>query len=385
MKKLLITFLLSMISLGSSAVAQNITGDASTDTKHITQSRLGGPDENGGLTMPGGNYGLPNIDVGGLSININKKALDNYRGPDLLNPCAVLGSSFLSQSPTVCNTLITVTASSIECSPGEHVDGDACVKNCPLGQHPDPANPDSCICSADQHIEGDKCKCNASNMVLDEVNGCVLASTQCLGNKVDTDGDGTCECPGGTVDKGNNICCGSDCSVVNNECVTQCPADQTDPMNTCDTDQCQESCEQYSSWNTATNQCDCNGDFVEDPDNQWNCGCPFPAVYDTNSPPENPVCKCPADQVYNSNAKECRCSGNTIPDTAPGHEGQCKACPSNSTAQIFSCSCTNASQYYDGGSNQCITCPSNSTVVGGMACKCSDSNTNWDPASNTCR
>ena len=196
------------------------------------------------------------------------------------------------------------------------------------------------------------CACNDASMVLDAVRGCVPITSVCPGNKVDDDGNSTtpCICPAGTVEKANNICCGSDCTLLNNECVTACPAGQSDPLNSCNTQQCQATCDEtISTWNTATRRCDCKGDLTEVPPGSEVCECPYPA---NNDPSDVTKCTCPTGMTYNTTRKECVCEdANQI-----------------------------TNQYNLG---VCISCPSGAQAVAGITCQCSGT-AQYDPTNNTC-
>ena len=95
MKKIYILFVLFLVLLfADKANAQNLTGDASSDTKHITFTKI---DSTGGLQKPGGIDrigGMPiNLDLklGNFPLNVNKDSLNKYRGPDVLTSLCIFG------------------------------------------------------------------------------------------------------------------------------------------------------------------------------------------------------------------------------------------------------------------------------------------------------
>ncbi len=277
---------------------QILTGDASVESKHISHSKV---DSTGGLQRSGGVYFTVPVVINGFPVSINKKGLDAYRGPDVLNSCAYYSAS--STNSALCQSIINTATSAIQCPPGYIIAPDGTCQ------------PDVAIdCREDQKRDSNgNCVCKVSGKV-DDGTKCV---TDCKGGQIDPQEDGTCECPTerpfwNNTDK---ICiekeCDSGCGDTDGTgCKTMCTTGY-DSTDSCDKNKCCSAGKVYSSSaNSGKGGCiaDCTqGGWIVDPNNSNQCICPPTTVEDTSETPS--VCDCHSTTELDSEGPpiSCKC------------------------------------------------------------------------------
>lgn len=124
MKKILLITLsvffflsLSQVWAADEDIVDPVLGPAPTESSHTGNSKI---DSTGGLQIPGGLYAAPDLQGLGMGslpgtasiIPVTKKALDPYRGPDVLNPCAYFETSLSSEDNCVCEKMMAMMNSS---------------------------------------------------------------------------------------------------------------------------------------------------------------------------------------------------------------------------------------------------------------------------------